>query len=152
MTSLLLKLTHSPAGPEALIKYDEEGIALSPFPTKPLTHRILVTITKALYFSMLEAGMSFVAVNLPSLSFLMSKQALRISVHSLRSIFSLPSSASSNRPTAGNDASSHGASKGDAKDSFSTSSRSNLARHTNREAYERFEMLDQGASDAEKGL
>ena len=151
MTFLLLVLSHSPAGPEALIKYDEEGITLSLCPTKPLTHSILVTITKALYFSMLEAGMSLVAVNLPSLSFLMSKQALRISVHSLRSVFSLQSSASSNRPTAGNDAS-HGVSKGDVKDSFSTSSRSHLARHTNREAYERFEMHDQGAFDAEKGV
>ena len=107
--------------------------------------------TIMLYFSMLEAGMSLVAVNLPSLSFLMSKQTLRISVHSLRSVFSLQSSASSNRPSASNDAS-HIAPKGDVKDSFSTSSRSNLARHTNREAYERFEMHDQGAFDGEKGV
>ena len=147
---LLSVLTRSPAGPEALIKYDE-GINLSLRPPKRLTHSILVTITKALYFSMLEAGMSLVAVNLPCLSFLISKQALRISMYSLRSIFSLQSSASSNRPTAGNDAS-QGVSKGDVKDSFSTSSRSNLARHTNREAYERFEMHDQGAFDAEKGV
>lgn len=116
-----------------------------------MTHSIIVTLTKGLYFSMLEGGMSLVAVNLPSLSFLMSKKALGFSLHSIRSVFSLYSSASSKPPSASNKAS-HIASKGDVKDSFSTSSRSNLARHTNREMYERFEMHDQGVFDMEKGV
>lgn len=99
---------------------------------------------------MLEGGMSLVAVNLPSLSFLMSKKALGFSLRSIRSVFSLHSSASK-RPSASNNAP-HIASNGDLKDSFSTSSRSNLARHTNREMYERFEMHDQGVFDVEKGV
>ena len=121
-----------------------------PFPCrkKPcMTHSVIVTLTKGLYFSMLEGGMSLVAVNLPSLSFLMSKKALGFSLHSIRGVFSPYSSASSKRPSASNNAS-HITSK-DVKDSFSTSSRSNLARHTNREMYERFEMHDQGVFDME---
>lgn len=122
------------AGPETLLKYDEE-----------------VTLTKGLYFSMLEGGMSLVAVNLISLSFLMSKKALGISLHSIRSVFAVYSSASSKRPSASNNPS-YIASKGDVKDSFSTSSRSNLARHTDRDMYERFEMHDQVVLDMEKGV
>lgn len=115
-----------------------------------MTHSTIVTLTKGLYFSMLEGGMSLDAVNLPSLSFLMSKNAPGLSLQSIRSVFSLYSSASSKRPSTSDNAT-HVAS-GDVKDSFSTSSRSNLARHTNRDMYERFEMHDQGVFDMEKGV
>ena len=116
-----------------------------------MTHSIIVKFSKSLYFSTLEGGMSLIAVNLPSLSFLMSKKALGLSLHSIRSVFSLHSAASSKRPSASNDAS-HIALKGGVKDEFSTSSRSNLARHTNGETYERFEMHDQGVFDVDKGV
>lgn len=116
-----------------------------------MPNRITVTLTKGLYFSMLEGGMSLVAVNLPSLSFLMSKKALGISLHSLRSIFSFHSPASSNLPSASNNTT-HIAPNGDVKDSFSASSRSNLYRHTDRGIYERFELQKQGELDMEKGL
>lgn len=144
-------LIRSKAGPEALLKYDEEGTTFSlPCSNKPrMTHSVIVTITKGIYFSMLEGWMSLVAVNLPSLSFLMSKKALGPSLHSIRSVLSLRSSASSKSPSASKDAT-HIASKGGAKDSFSSSSRTNLARHTSREMYERFEMHDQGVLDLEK--
>ena len=116
-----------------------------------MTHSIIVTITKGLYFSMLEGGMSLVAVNLPSLSFLMSKKAPGISLHSLRSIFSLHSQASSNLPSASN-STTYIAQKGGVKNSFSVSSRSNLYPHTNREMYERIELHKQGEVDMEKGV
>ena len=147
---LSLLLIRSKAGPQALLKHDQEGIAFS-LPDKPcMTHSIIVTLTKGLLFSMLEVGMSLVAVNLPSLSFLMSKKAHGFWLHSIRSVFSLYSSVPSNGPSTSNDAS-HSASKSDVKDSFSTSSRSNLPRHTDRDMYERFEMQGQGVFDMEKG-
>lgn len=100
---------------------------------------------------MLEGGMSLVAVNLPSLSFLMSKKAFGLSLHNIRSVFTLYSPASSRRPSASNNAA-HFASKDDVKNSFSTSSRSNLPRHTNREMYERFELRDESRFDMENGV
>ena len=112
------------------------------------THGVTVTNTKGLNYSMLEGGMSLVAVNLPSLSFLLSKKALGVWLHSIRSIFSLHSPASSKLPLASSNVS-HIGSKNDAKDSFSSSSRSDLARHTKREIYERFGLHDQGNLDVE---
>lgn len=107
----------------------------------------LVTITKGLYFSMLEAGMSLIAVNLPSLWFLFSKKAL---AGSLRSVLSLRSSTASSKFSHTRE---YAAMPKDVvDDSFSLSSHSNLARETKREPYDSFAMHDRKVMDEEEAI
>ena len=116
-----------------------------------MTYIALVTITKGLYFSMLEAGMSLSAVNLPSLWFLFSKKALGISLRSIRSVLSLHSTASS-KPSHHREYASRSMPKDVLDDSFSVTSRSNLARETKRDPYESFAMHDRKGTDEEKAI
>ena len=100
----------------------------------------------SIYFAMLEAGMSLIAVNLPSICFLLSRGVLESSLGSIQSVFSLRSFTSSNRSF------SHTKLKRTKPDSLSISSRSDLAHGTDRKAYETFAMQDKSAFDMEKGL
>jgi hypothetical protein len=103
-------------------------------------------VTKGLYFSMLEAGMSLVAVNLPSLWFLFSQRALASPLRSIRSALSLRSFASSKR----SDHASRSVTPRATKDSFSASSSSHLTHDADGDAHESFNMRDQGVFDVEK--
>ena len=54
-------------------------------------------ITTLLYWSMLEAGISLIATNLPSIYFLFSKESLQSFANSIRNVVSLDSLRSSQR-------------------------------------------------------
>ena len=116
-----------------------------------ITHTTTVTLTKALYFSMLEAGMSLIAVNLPSLWFLFNKRALELSLRSIRSVLSLRSSTSSARSRHSNNTS-RTMPQRVVKDRFLSSSCSNLTRDADGETYESFSMHGKSDFDVENGV
>ena len=115
-----------------------------------ITHTITVTVTKGLYLSMLEAGMSLIAVNLPSLWFLCSKRTLELSLRSIRSVLSLRSWTSS-VGSRHRDNTSRMVPQRVATDRFLSSSCSNIIHDADGEAYESFSMHGKGDFDVENG-
>ena len=100
---------------------------------------------------MLEAGMSLIAVNLPSLWFLFSKGVLESSLRSIRSVLSLRTSTStSSKRSYKTGRASQTTPSGAAKDSFSGSS-SHLTRDADGDTYESFAMHNKTAFDLEQG-
>ena len=105
------------------------------------SRRYLVVNTKAIYLSVLETGLSLIAVNLPSLWFLFSKVSPERVLRSVRSMISLRSDRSAASSYQGQGGAQSYPSSPSKKQSNSTSSQSHLA-HADAKCAQEYAMHD----------